>query len=115
MNKLLHDKEINVYNEFCNFNNIIDVENIKNFIQHLWENQFDFKYEILNLAASCPEKLIDVIKFLKKNFNSKSKIIYLENSEKIALKLTFQKFQKFDFYPETTKELMKKIISYYEN
>lgn len=77
-NKLLNNETITITNGNKLYNNLINVESIFNFIL-----SYDFKkyFDIYLLASKQDKSLNDIIKYLKENLKSESKII---NSSRIS-------------------------------
>lgn len=107
--KLKNNLDIKIYNPTSNFNNIIDIDNITQLIESAIASKINFQYEIVNMAASKPMKLIDVIYLLKLNLKSNSKII-CDNLTQKSFEINIKKLDKlFNFIPETTGEILDKI------
>ena len=79
--KFINGSKVEIYNKNGLFNNIIDTYEIFKF-----SKLFLFKKEnisgIYNLASSKPIKFSNIINYLKKKFNSSSKIINISNKQK---------------------------------
>ena len=61
MNKLRNDLDVEIYNPSSYFNNIIDVDNICDFLNIFLKTPNSNKFEVVNIASSQPLKLIEVI------------------------------------------------------
>ena len=110
INNLRKNENINLYNQDCYFNNLIDIDNINNFIESLVKNKKIFKFEIVNLAASEPLKLIDLINLCKKKLDSQS-IIINKKSDKVSFTIDIKKLINFfQFTPSTTKQIINDIL-----
>ena len=108
INNLRKNENINLYNQDCYFNNLIDIDNINNFIESLVKNKKIFKFEIVNLAASEPLKLIDLINLVKEiRFQS---IIINKKSDKVSFTIDIKLINFFQFTPSTTKQIINDIL-----
>lgn len=110
MNKLRNDLDVEIYNPSSYFNNIIDVDNICDFLNIFLKTPNSNKFEVVNIASSQPLKLIEVIDMLREQLNSNSKIITVHNHKKNSFIIDIKKLAKlFQFVPQTTKEILTKI------
>ena len=110
IHKLKNNENVELYNPNSLFNNIIDVDNICNLVENTYKLKLDFKYEIVNLAASNSLKLIKVIQLLKERLKSKSKILCADDIKKNSFVIDISKLsKKMSFTPETTKCILNKI------
>ena len=113
INKIINDlksnKKIEVYNSNKPFNNFIDTGEIYRFIEHIIKHRL-FNEKIVNLSANAPKKLGEIIKFLKKNLNSKSEIVF-KKEKTISYYISNKKLKKiFAFNTLSTNKLLFNLI-----
>ena len=113
INKIINDlksnKKIEVYNSNKLFNNFIDTGEIYRFIEHIIKHRL-FNKKIVNLSANAPKKLGEIIKFLKKNLNSKSKIVF-KKEKTVSYYISNKKLKKiFAFNTLSTNKLLFNLI-----
>ena len=113
INKIINDlksnKKIEVYNSNKPFNNFIDTGEIYRFIEHIIKHRL-FNEKIVNLSANAPKKLGEIIKFLKKNLNSKSEIVF-KKEKTISYYISNKKLKKiFAFNTLSANKLLFNLI-----
>lgn len=113
INKIINDlksnKKIEVYNSNKPFNNFIDTGEIYRFIEHIIKHRL-FNEKIVNLSANAPKKLGEIIKFLKKNLNSKSEIVF-KKEKTISYYISNKKLKKiFAFNTLSANKLLINLI-----
>ena len=109
INNLKSNKKIEVYNSNKLFNNFIDTGEIYRFIEHIIKHRL-FNKKIVNLSANAPKKLGKIIKFLKKNLNSKSEIVF-KKEKTVSYYISNKKLKKiFSFNTLSTNKLLLKLI-----
>ena len=109
INYLKSNKKIEVYNSNKPFNNFIDTGEIYRFIEHIIKHRL-FNEKIVNLSANAPKKLGEIIKFLKKNLNSKSEIVF-KKEKTISYYISNKKLKKiFAFNTLSANKLLFNLI-----
>ena len=113
INKIINDlksnRKIEIYNSNKLFNNFIDTGEIYRFIEHIIKHRL-FNEKIVNLSANTPKKLGEIIKFLKKNLNSKSKIIF-KKEKTVSYYISNKKLKKiFAFNTLSANKLLFNLI-----
>ncbi len=73
LTSLKNNETITLKNYNKNFNNFIGIDDIVKFIK---KYNFSKPYEVLNFASSQQQSLRDIVLYLHKKINSKSKIVY---------------------------------------
>lgn len=107
--KILNDEPVTIYNPDSLFNNIVDLIELKTFIEHLISNG-SIAFEAVNLAAEEPVKIRDVVDLIVSLTNSKSPV-YEEVAQKKSFFIKTKKLKKkFGFQPETTREIISRYI-----
>ncbi len=105
--KLINGSKVEVYNKNGLFNNIIDTYEIFK-ISKLFLFKKENTSDIYNLASSKPIKFIYIINYLKKKFNSRSKIININNKQKPFI-IDSRKIEKnFNIKISSTLEIIKR-------
>ena len=113
INKIINDlksnRKIEIYNSNKLFNNFIDTGEIYRFIEHIIKHRL-FNEKIVNLSANTPKKLGEIIKFLKKNLNSKSKIVF-KKEKTVSYYISNKKLKKiFAFNTLSANKLLFNLI-----
>ena len=88
------------------FNNIYHVDTLSNLIGVLIKINMDKNYELLNIGAKEPIKIIEVMKILK----VKKENLRLSSNEKDAFTLNVDKLNKYYKKNLTTKYFLKKFL-----
>ena len=110
--KMIKDKNIEIFNPLSLFNNVILQEDLNKIIYFilLKKNKFK-KKEIFNISAEKPIKFIQLIKYMLKKTNSKSKLV-IRNKNLIS-KSYLNKYQKkiFHFKIKSVKNSIKTYLN----
>ena len=101
-------KKINVYDSETFFNNLIDVNEIVKLILHLIYKK-KFSKGTYNFAATQPTKLIEIINFLKKLFNSNSKIVSRTSGDSFIIGVE-KLIKELNFLPNNTMVILKRYL-----
>ena len=88
------------------FNNIYHVDTLSNLIEVLTKINMDKNYELLNIGAKEPIKIIEVMKILK----VKKENLRLSGNEKDTFTLNVDKLNKYYKKNLTTKYFLKKFL-----
>ncbi len=103
--KTINNENINIYNLNNKFNNVLDSSEIVRIIKIIL-NKKKIKSDYYNFAASKPLKFINMIKLMKKIFNSKSKIINHKKAKKSFTISNRKISRKFNFKVATTAKII---------
>ena len=104
--KLKNNQDLTYYNGSSLFNNIVDLENILKFIMFYINFKDKQTNQILNLSATEPLKIFELINYISKILNSKSKIVE-KKTEDVSFKISNKLLmKKFNFKTDTTKEII---------
>jgi len=114
INKIIFD----LYNEkkvFYNnpkqfFNNVVHTLTVFKIIEKFIKTS-SFSNQIFNVCSSKPTKLIEIIKVIKKKFNSKS--IINVGKDKKGFQISYKKLKKFNLPISKTKVEIMKTIQFY--
>ena len=101
-------KKINVYDSESFFNNLIDVNEIAKLILHLIYKK-NFYKGTYNFAATKPTKLVEIINFLKKLFNSNSKIVSRTSGNSFIIGVE-KLIKELNFLPNNTMVILKRYL-----
>ena len=110
MTKLHNNKKVNIENEYDYFNNLIHVKTLSSIILDIILNK-KIKGEF-NLGSKKPLRIIDILKFLIKKINSKSKF-QLNKSSKRSFKIDIRKILKYGIKLDTVKQSLSKSLKDY--
>ena len=108
LHNLINNKAVNLYNSDKKFNNILDTLEIFNFLNFIKKKKL--KNETINLAASKPINLKEMILMIKNSINSKSKIILKKNKSKHFVISNYKVLKLFNYKPSGTKNIVKRYI-----
>ena len=104
LENLNNNKDIILTNYDNYFNNFISVEDIAKFVK---QYKFEVDYEVINFASNKEQTLKDIVIYLKKILNSKSKIIYSDTSSNYY-NISIDKLKnKYSFTPTSYKKSLK--------
>lgn len=110
MTKLHNNKKVNIENEYDYFNNLIHIKTLSSIILDIILNK-KIKGEF-NLGSKKPLRIIDILKFLIKKINSKSKF-QLNKSSKSSFKIDIRKILKYGIKLDTVKQSLSKSLKDY--
>ena len=105
--KFIKGSKVEVYNKSGMFNNIIDTYEIFK-ISSFFFTKNKIKSGIYNLASSKPIKFSYIIDYLKKKFNSNSKIINIKNKQKPFIIRTIKIEKNFNNKISSTLQIIKR-------
>ena len=91
--------------ETKSFTVLVEIFNFLNFIK-----KKKLKNETINLAASKPINLKEMILMIKNSINSKSKIILKKNKSKHFVISNYKVLKLFNYKPSGTKNIVKRYI-----
>ena len=105
LKKIIKNKDIHIYNYNKKFNNICDSEEIVKFINIILKNK-NIQNGIYNFSSSRPIRFIQVIKLMKKIFNSHSRIINKKIDKKSFIISNKKIKNDFNLKISTTKNIV---------
>lgn len=108
VNKLLKNKKIEIFNGNKSFNNILDTYEIYKFINYLKKKTL--KRETVNLSACKAINLKKLIFNIKKELNSKSKILIKKNKSKHFIISNKKLINLYNYKLSTTSEIIRRYI-----
>lgn len=79
--KIMNNLDVNYFNPELLYNNMAHIESVSEFI-NLLLNKNNIGYRLLCIGSASPIKVIDIIQFLKKAFNSKSHLNEIQSNKK---------------------------------
>jgi nucleoside-diphosphate-sugar epimerase len=108
--KMLVDEPVEYYNGTAVFNNICDMKTITRFIETIITIAKIKKFDDVNLAATDPMRMSDVISLIKNNLNSRS-VIKEKKSDKISFSIDVERVIKnYKFRPDTTINMLTRLV-----
>ncbi len=105
INKLKNNNLVKVHNMNNNFNNVIDTEEIGRFIVGIIKNKKKIRDTFI-LSASKPIKLKKIIKLIKNQYSSKSKIVSIKRNKNSFILSNNKICKKFNFFPLSTEKII---------
>tara|TARA_Y100000590_G_scaffold366319_1_gene425589 strand:+ start:472 stop:1332 length:861 start_codon:yes stop_codon:yes gene_type:complete len=105
INKIKSGKNVNIYNLYNKFNNVIDTHEIAQLILKIIGKKHNIR-ETFNLSATKPIKMIKIMNIIKSKYQSKSKIKKFNNSKNSFLISTDKIKKKLGFHPESTEKII---------
>ncbi len=113
INKIKNHKHVKIFVRDSNFKSVIDTYEIFKFLKREINNK-KIKNNTINLQASKAIKLSKLIELIKKKFNSKSKIFYVNESLKKKFRQNFKKNKNIEintnFKVASSKEIMDRYL-----
>tara|TARA_Y100000590_G_scaffold172696_1_gene197533 strand:- start:211 stop:1074 length:864 start_codon:yes stop_codon:yes gene_type:complete len=107
---LKNHKELKVFNQHSQFNNILLVSDLSKLIlKIIFNNKIEKKHYRLNIASKNPIKMYSLINFLKQKLMSKSRIKWVKSKNKSFL-INFEETKKLGFIPKTTKQSLRDLV-----
>ena len=106
MEKVQRNEDIKIYNGEKNFNNLVEIDDLTNFIFNLICKDNCITSEVFVLGNCESMKLIEMIKIMKEMYHSSSKIYNEENSTKRYFTLDVEKAVGYGY----TSKKIKKIL-----
>ena len=110
ISKAVENKIITIYGPKTYFNNVIHTETIAKIIKKFFSTK-NPNHEIFNLSSKKPEKLIDLVNFIKKRLKSTSNI-FTEAYSKKSFNISTRKCSKFNIKIINTKSSIAKTLSF---
>ena len=101
------EKNISIYNKNSNFNNIIHVDEICDFILFIIKRKFKNIFYLLLLSSKYPIKFLNVVKLIAEIKNKKINLIY-KKSEKKSFLIKNDYAKKIGFKPLSVKKTIEK-------
>ena len=112
-NRLKENREVKIFNSDKFFNNIVDTYEIFKFLNFLNKKGFDNK--TINMSASKPMKIKNMITFLKDKIKSNSKIIFDKKKSNYFV-ISIHKLKKeIGFNPSSTKKILNRYIDSFKS
>jgi nucleoside-diphosphate-sugar epimerase len=105
--KIKNHKTVKVFNINNNYNAVIDVLEIGKIIKYIIINKKKIR-KTFNCSASTPIKIKDIINYLIKIYNSKSKIKILKNKKKTVIVSIKKISEDFDYNLPNTWTVIKR-------
>ena len=113
INKIKNHKHVKIFVRDSNFKSVIDTYEIFKFLKREI-NKKKIKNKTINLQASKAIKLSKLIELIRKKFNSKSKIFYVNESLKKKFSQNFKKSTSIvfntNFKVASSKEIMERYL-----
>lgn len=110
LRKAGRNEPIRIYNSDSLFNNVVHLTELHRFISLVIKNGFD-GFEYINLAASEPIMIREVIDIIISLTESKSEIIKQETSKQSFYVKTDKVRRIFGFEPEITKTIISRYVN----
>jgi nucleoside-diphosphate-sugar epimerase len=104
------NKIVTIYGPQKYFNNVIHTETIAKIIKKFFLTK-NPKHEIFNLSSKNPERLIDLVNFIKKQLKSTSNI-YMKASSNKSFNISTKKCLKFNIKLINTKSSITKTLNF---
>lgn len=106
MEKIQRDENVKIYNGEKNFNNLVEINDLKEFIIKLACKNNCLLSEIFVLGNCESMKLLEMIKFLKEIYHSSSKIYNEESSLKRYFTLDVEKAVGYGYTSKKIKDIL---------
>ena len=109
LNRLKNNKSVEIFNYNKKFNNIVDTYEIYKFIHFLLSKK-TLKSGSVNFSATAPLQLNEIIMYMKRKLNSKSKILY-NNKKTTHFTISSNKvLNKYFYKVSSTKVILQRYI-----
>ncbi|MBH66792.1 MAG: hypothetical protein CMM58_00405 [Rhodospirillaceae bacterium] len=113
IDKLLRGDPVHFYNGEADFNNICDLQTICHFIQHIAGRGLPNNFDIVNLAATTPIKVKNLILLLHSRLNSTSTINEVSTNN-LSFTIDVQHISStYAFFPPTTECIVQRLATYF--
>ena len=107
----IRHEPIRIYNPGALFNNIVDLQEITRFIAHLIERGVT-GCNLVNLAASEPMRIRDVVALLRSLTGSQSEVVVMDRAEKRSFVISTARLRdRLGFAPSTTREILQRYVT----
>ena len=110
VNQLKLNKKVEIFNSNKKFNNIIDTYEIYKFINFIKEKKY-FKNGNINFSSTKPLVLKDIIFFLQKKLNSKSKLVFKKQKKAHFIISSNKVLENYNFKILSTKKVISRYIN----
>ena len=109
-NRIYNNQKVQVYNLRGKFNNVIDTDEITNFIEFLINKKIKIR-DTFNFACSKPIILNQVLKIAKSKLKSKSKIIEVKDKKNNSFIISTKKLEKkLNYKTQSTDRTIRKYL-----
>lgn len=105
-----HSKNIKLFNTDKQFNALIDTFEIYSFIEHVIKKNISGTYNFVPFKS---EKLLNIVLFIKKYFNSNSKILTIRNNKKTFIYETDKIQRKTSYKTSKVICILKRYLDTY--
>lgn len=107
---LIEGNDVNYYNGDSEFNNVCDVETIRLFIELLIKQGAYQPFDIINLAASLPMKMRDVVGLLHEALKSTSQLTEIK-TDKTSFTIDVSHIATaYGFTPDATEAMLERFV-----
>ncbi len=120
LENLKKNKSINIFNKGIMKRDFTYIDDVVEGIINISKKKINNNHLILNIGKGKPDKLMDMVKLIEKNYKKKFKINYTNNIPEGDIKMTFSNTNKakklINWKPKTSlKEGMKKFVDWYKS
>lgn len=110
---LANNKDIKYFNPGLYYNNLMDVDDLSIFTDHLINTLYGKQVnEVMLLGAAQKMKIIDIIYYLKTILNSQSQLSELPGRKTTVFSIDVSKAVQYGYEPEDIKEILKKFAHF---
>ena len=119
LNKLKNNKKIYVFNNGNMLRDFTYIDDVIKGILDVIKKNFKKNHEVINIGKGKPDNLMDMIKYLEKNYKKKFKIKFTNNIPIGDMKKTYSNIKKakklVNWNPKTTLKLgLEKFVDWYK-
>ena len=120
LENLKKNKSINIFNKGIMKRDFTYIDDVVEGIINVSKKTIKKNHLILNIGKGKPDKLLDMVRLIEKNYKKKFKIIYTNNIPEGDIKMTFSNTNKakklINWKPKTSlKEGIKKFVDWYKS
>lgn len=110
---LSNNKDITYFNPGLYYNNLMDVDDLSVFVDHLIHTLYGKQLsEIILLGAAQKMRIIDIIDYLKNILDSKSKLLKLPDRKTTVFSIDISKAIQFGYNPKYIKEILERFTCF---
>lgn len=108
---LSNNKDITYFNPGLYYNNLMDVDDLSVFTDHLIQTLYGKQLnEVILLGAAQKMRIIDIIDYLKKILDSKSRLLKLPDRKTTVFSIDISKAVQFGYKPRDIREILERFI-----
>jgi nucleoside-diphosphate-sugar epimerase len=106
---LKNNQDISIYNPQALFNNMVWIDNLKDFVIRLLDMDFS-GFNIVTLGSRDPVPVQELVELMKARFNSSSQVSIQDNANRSFI-ISIEKALKLGYRPDSTRVILDNFLN----